>query len=95
MRDEMPLSPLATMVRFTEAGAAADSIGDKDLRAFVKYGLTTVITGRGMNSAVTPEGQFDLRFLVEALRAIGSNREDLLLILQGKSSDLAWWPEEL
>lgn len=82
----------ATPILYEEAGALTESIGDERLRAFVNYGLTTVLVRRGMDPAITPQKDFDLRFFAEALRAMGEDRAALLRILEGEIADADWWP---
>ena len=82
------------LILLKEAGAFTNNISDERVRAFVKYGLTTVLIRRSMDPTVAPQADFDLRFFVEALRAIGSNRDKLLCILTGDPSDMDWWPED-
>lgn len=83
-----------TLVQYEEAGELTKAITDERLRAFVNYGLTTVLVRRGMTPGVEPQADFDLRFFAEALRAMGENRDALIRILQGDISDMAWWPED-
>jgi len=47
-----------------------------------------------MDPAIQPQADFDLLFLVEALRAMGENKALLLQILQGDFEHLEWWSEE-
>lgn len=63
------------LVRYDEAGELTKDITDERLRAFVNYGLTTVLVRRGMTPGVEPQADFDLRFFAEALRAMGENQE--------------------
>jgi hypothetical protein len=84
----------ATPILFEEAGVLTRAIRDERVRAFVNYGLTTVLIRRGMDPGITPQADFDLCFFAEALRAIGENRAALLRILQGEISDMEWWPDE-
>lgn len=84
----------AMPILFEEAGALTRAINDERVRAFVNYGLTTVLVRRGMDPSITPKADFDLRFFAEALRAMMENRSALLRILQGDVSDLEWWPEK-
>ena len=86
-------SGLTTLLQYEEAVALTKVIPDLSLRAFVKYGLTTVLLRRGMTPGVAPESDFDLKFFAEALRAIGENRATLIKILQGNLADMEWWPE--
>jgi hypothetical protein len=81
-----------TPILYDEAGALTESIGDERLRAFVNYGLTTVLVRRGMDPAITLEKDFDLRFFAEVLRAMGADRAALLRILEGDIADAEWWP---
>lgn len=83
----------AKPILYDEAGALTKTIDDKRLRAFVNYGLTTVLVRRGMDPGITLQADFDLRFFSEALRAMGENRAVLLKILEGDISDLEWWPD--
>jgi len=83
-----------TLVQYTEACELIQTVADDHLRAFINYGLTTVLVRRGMTPGINPQADFDLRFFAEALRAMGSDRAALLRILQGKAIDMAWWPED-
>jgi hypothetical protein len=83
----------ALMIRLEEAHRSIDLVDDERLRAFMRYGLTTVLLRRGVDSSVTPQAAFDLRFYVEVLRAIGGNRDVMLRILQGDVSEMEWWSE--
>lgn len=76
-----------------EANALIASIADRDLRAFVQFGLVVVITRRAMDPGLQPHQDFDLKFFVEALRAIGSQRDAVARILRGDGAAMAWWPE--
>jgi hypothetical protein len=84
----------ATVIQYEEARELIKTITDERLRAFVKYGLTTVLVRRGMRLGIDPQADFDLHFFAEALRAMGENRETLLSILQGNVTDMEWWPEK-
>lgn len=83
-----------TLVQYEEAGELTKTVDDERLRAFINYGLTTVLVRRGMTPGITPQADFDLRFFAEALRVMGTNRAPLLRILQGDTADMEWWPEE-
>ena len=84
----------AKPILFEEAGALTKAVSDERLRAFMNYGLTTVLIRRGMAPDIIPQADFDLRFFAEALRSMGGNRAALLRILQGDVSDMEWWPEK-
>lgn len=84
----------ATLLGYDEALDLARTIPDEQLRAFIKFGLTTVLTRRGMTPGIDPQADFDLRFFAEALRAMGEHRAVLLRILQGDISVIEWWPDE-
>jgi hypothetical protein len=83
-----------TLVQYEEAGELIKTVADEHLRAFINYGLTTVLVRRGMTPGIAPQADFDLRFFAEALRAMGVNRAALLRILEGKSADMSWWPDD-
>jgi len=83
-----------TLILHDEAGALARTIPDDRVRAFVNYGLTTVLVRRGMTPEVGLKADFDMRFFAEALRAMGENRDALLRILAGDVSEMSWWPDE-
>jgi hypothetical protein len=84
----------AVPILYDEAGALTKKISDERLRAFVNYGLTTILVRRGMDPAITPQADFDLRFFAEALRAMGDDRATLQRIFEGEVSDLEWWPDD-
>jgi hypothetical protein len=83
----------AVPILYDEAGDLTKKIDDERLRAFVNYGLTTVLVRRGMDPQVTLTADFDLRFFAEALRAMGENRAMLLRIFEGELSEGEWWPD--
>jgi hypothetical protein len=87
-------SEVPTLILYEEAGALARKIEDNILLDFVNYGVTIVLTKRGMDPKIVPQADFDLRFFTEVLRSMGSDQEVLRKILSGNSADLEWWDRE-
>jgi len=85
---------MTTLLRAMEANELAAGICDERVRAFVRFGLTTIITKSGMAAAIHPQTDFDLLVFAEALRAMATNHGAMLRIFTGVPSSMEWWPEE-
>lgn len=78
------------LVRYDEATVFVSSVGDPRLRAALAYALTTVLVERGMDQCVIPAAPFDLRFYLEAVKAMFENDRVIREIIDGKGQDGGW-----
>jgi hypothetical protein len=79
--------------RFMNREAASlyiDGIKDPEARAFVKYGVTTVLLGRRIPEAASPVTPLDLRYLCLVLESMYANKAAIELILQGRAHELGF-----
>jgi len=79
---------------FEDAQVFISSTADPKLRAFLVYAFSTVVFRRGMDENLSPSSEFDLRFFLEAARAMFSDENAVRTILEGRQEELRWWPEE-
>ncbi|WP_428266727.1 hypothetical protein [Haliangium sp.] len=79
-------------LRYDEIAHFIDSVEDARLRAFLSYGITTIMMRRGLSDK-EPAAPFDLIYFLEVLRAMFARREVLEGIVSGDFEKFAW-PDE-
>ncbi len=75
-------------LRHEEVGEFIQSIEDEPTKAFVSFGITTLLTKRGFST--TPCSPFDLLFFAQALRAMFARRTTIKSIVEGDLEQFAW-----
>lgn len=84
------MSESNAMSRFEEAGRFVASVQNLKVRAALEYALTTVIARRGMDSSIVASSEFDLRFFLEAIKAMFEREEIIRAIIDGKDELFRW-----
>jgi hypothetical protein len=79
-----------TVCRYEEATELIASTQDPKVRAALEYALTTVIVRRGMSPSIAPATQFDLRYYLEAIKAMFEDEATVRAIIDGNDRDLRW-----
>lgn len=77
--------------RFTKRDAAhrhIQSMTNPEAKAFVQYGITTVLLGRRIPESACPVMPLDLEYLCLVFEAMYTNKGALELILQGRAVEL-------
>lgn len=77
--------------RYEEATRFIASIHNPKVRAALEYALTTVILRRGMDPSVAAASSFDLRYYLEAVKAMFENETFVRAIIDGDDGKLRWW----
>ena len=80
--------------RFEDAQLFISATTDPKLKAFLAFAFTTAVMRRGMDPNLSPAFEFDMRFFLEAARAIFADEQAVRAILDGRQDELRWWPEE-
>ena len=81
-------------LRHEDLGRYVESIDDERLRAFIEFGITTILTKRGLPEDAQPIAPFDLQFFVEVLTAMFRRQDVMKSVLDGELEQYAWWPKE-
>jgi hypothetical protein len=77
--------------RHEDAMRFIESIQEPKLRMVFEYALTTVLIRRGMNPAINAASDFDLRYFLEAIKAMFEDEATVRTIIDGKGDTLRWW----
>jgi len=75
-----------------EAFHYTDAIQNPEAKAFVEYGVATVITGRRICASESPMMPLDLKYMCHVFESMYANKGALELILHGKGDELRFWP---
>lgn len=84
------MSEAHSVSRYEDATKFIESVQEPKLRAALEYALTTVLMRRGMNPAVNAASDFDLRYFLEAIKAMLENEAAIRAIVDGKDDALRW-----
>lgn len=84
------MSESNAMSRFEEATRFVASVQNPKVRSALEYALTTVIVRRGMDPSIIAPSEFDLRFFLEAIKAMFESEEIVRAIIDGKDELLRW-----
>ena len=88
-RDTMSATQ-SPIINGEEAIAFIASTNDERIKAALQYALTTVLIRRYMDPNLGPVEPFDLRFFLEAVRAMLSDQVAVKAIAEGKQDSLRW-----
>lgn len=81
---------VSDLCRYEEATQFIQSVDEPKLRAALEYALATVVMRRGMSSGIAAAAQFDLRYYLEAVKAMFENDAVVRAILDGNHEELRW-----
>lgn len=84
------MSENLSVCRYEEATKFIESIQERKLRTALEYALTTVLMRRGMNPAVDATSEFDLRYFLEAVKAMFENEAVVRAIIEGQEHTFRW-----
>ena len=76
--------------RYEDATNFIASVHDPKVRAALEYALSTVLMRRGMSPSVIAASEFDLRYFLEAVKAMFENDVAIRAIIDGKDEALRW-----
>ena len=76
--------------RYDDATKFIASIQEPKLRAALEYALTTVLMRRRMNPAVNAASEFDLRYFLEAIKAMFEDDATIRAIIDGTDDAHRW-----
>ena len=80
-------------LRHEEVESLVSSIADERMRTFLRFGLTTILTKRGLSDK-NPSAPFDLCFFAEVLCSMFERKEVLESIVSGDLEQFSWWPDD-
>lgn len=66
-----------------------EKIKDPDAKAFVNYGVTTVLLNRRIPEGAAPLAPLDLMYLCLVFESMYANKGAIELILQGRAEELS------
>lgn len=78
------------IINYDQATAFIAKTEDERMKAALQYALTTVLVRRQMDPQVAPAEPFDLRFFLEAVKAMFSDEVAVKAIAEGKQDLLRW-----
>lgn len=84
------MSQTLSVSRYEEATKFIESIQERKVRPALEYALTTVLMRRGMNPEVGATSEFDLRYFLEAVKAMFENEAIVRAIIDGQEHTFRW-----
>lgn len=75
---------------YEEATRFIASVQNPKVRAALEYALATVMMRQGMDPSITTSFEFDLRYYLEAIRAMFESEATIRAIIDGRDEDLRW-----
>lgn len=84
------MSEAHSTTRHEDAMRFIESVQEPKLRMVLEYALTTVLIRRGMDPAINAASDFDLRYFLEAVKAMFEGEATIRTILDGKGDALRW-----
>lgn len=85
------MSDVNPVSRYEDATSFIASMQDPKLRAVLEYALATVLMRRGMNPSVAAVSEFDLRYFLEAIKAMFDDEGVIRAIMEGNDTRIRWW----
>lgn len=84
------VNEINSVSRYEEAARFVESVQEPKLRAALEYALATVVMRRGMSPAVEAASDFDLRYFLEAIKAMFERDVVIRAIIDGNEDALRW-----
>ncbi|MCB9654688.1 MAG: hypothetical protein H6729_11220 [Deltaproteobacteria bacterium] len=84
------MNEINSVSRYEEAARFVESVQEPKLRAALEYALATVVMRRGMSPAVEAASDFDLRYFLEAIKAMFERDVVIRAIIDGNEDALRW-----